>query len=612
MRISVKHPKRRYVMPHSLKSLLNLLLLFYALNTGAIQAGENNQIVWNAWTDEIFEQAKRENKLVILDLEAVWCHWCHVMDEKTYHDPAVVKLMQQKYIAIRVDQDANPDISIRYEDYGWPATVIFAEDGSELVKRRGYIAPENMAKLLQAVIDDPTAGPSIKKQAEPIIGSKSEFSSAQRNKIISDINRGYDSELGGWGNVHKFILAPNVEYALIRAKQGDKQFEKKARETLDNALTLIDPVWGGVYQYSDRGNWNSPHFEKIMSIQTDDLRLYSIAYRQFNDARYLQAARGIAQYLTNFMSSPEGAFYTSQDADASATIDGHLFYSLDDKHRRAITMPRIDKNSYARENGWAIRSFAAFYDSTGDKVILDRAILAMNWVEANRSIAGGGFSHAKEDRSGPYLGDTLAMAEAYLALYTSTGNRQWLAKAQLATGFIENNFKSNAGFVTTAKGNKVSKYVPPQPLLQMEENVSVARLANQLTHYTGDKKYDVMALHAMKYLVSLANPDTDRYLAGPLIAADELLADPAHITIVGAKSDIASQALHQKALQIPVVYRRIEWWDKAEGAMPNADVQYPQLAKAAAYICVNHACSTPIYEPEKINDKANILLFPSE
>ena len=116
----------------------------------------------------------------------------------------------------------------------------------------------------------------------------------------------------------------------------------------------------------------------------------------------------------------------------------------------------------------------------------------------------------------------------------------------------------------------------------------------------------------MKYLVSLASPDTDRYLAGPLIAADELLADPAHITIVGAKSDIASQALHQKALQIPVVYRRIEWWDKAEGAMPNADVQYPQLAKAAAFICVNHACSTPIYEPEKINDKANILLFSSE
>ena len=604
-------------MSRLLKSVFALCVVIFMVNSITVNAAEGeksttNSIVWHPWSDAIFEQAKRENKLVILDLEAVWCHWCHVMEEKTYGDAAVSKLMQEKYIAIRVDQDANPDISIRYEDYGWPATVIFAADGSELVKRRGYIPPERMLTLLKAVVDDPTPGPSIQNQAELIMSpvntlSSTQFSAAQKEKIVQVINRGYDLVLGGWGTTHKFILAPNVEFALIRAKQGDGVFEKKARETLDKAIALIDPVWGGIYQYSDRGRWNSPHFEKIMSFQAEDLQLYSLASLQFKEPRYLKAARDIERYLTTFLSSPEGAFYTSQDADASAKIDGHAFYPLDDKGRRALgVLPRIDKNIYARENGWAIRGLTALYDATGDKVVLNRAIQAVNWIEANRSISGGGFKHGEKDRAGPYLGDTLAMAEAYLALYASTGDRAWLQKSSAGMQFIEQNFKSDAGFAA-AVIPKNSKGIFQKPLLQMEANVNIARLANKLQHYTGNQQFKSIAEYAMKYLITLENPDSVRYLAGPLMAADELAAEPAHITIVGSKSDPAALALYQKALQFPVVYRRIEWWDKAEGAMLNSDVQYPTLKRAAAFVCVNGACSVPLFEPAKISAKAELL-----
>ena len=605
-------PQMTAQIPSIVKAIITLSFVAFLLHINSIQAVENDKITWHSWSEQIFEQAKRENKLVILDLEAVWCHWCHVMDEKTYHDPMVVKLIQQNYIAVRVDQDANPDISIRYEDYGWPATVIFKADGSELVKRRGYIPPENMAKILQAVIDDPTPGPSVEAVKEIIRCSSGKFSTQQREEIVSSINRGYDAVQGGWGTTHKFILAPNVEYALIQARQGDKAFEKKARETLDKAIALIDPVWGGIYQYSDRGRWDSPHFEKIMSFQADDLQLYSLAYLQFNEPRYLKAARDIARYLTTFLSSPQGAFYTSQDADVNKKIDGHAFYPLNDKARRALgAMPRIDKNSYARENGWAIRGLAALYDATGDKALLDRAIQAASWVEANRSISGGGFKHGEKDRAEPYLGDTLAMAEAYLALYVSTGDRAWLQKSRASMGFIEKNFKSTLGFAA-AVIPKNSRGVFQQPLLQMEANVSIARLAIKLSHYSGNQQYKASALHAMQYLTSLDNPNNLRYLAGPLIANDELAADPAHITIVGSKSDPAALALYQKALQYSVLHRRIEWWDQAEGKMPNPDVQYPSLAKAAAFICVDHACSTPIFTPEKLHAKADILIFSTQ
>ena len=115
-----------------------------------------SEIVWRQWSDDVFAQAKRENKFVLLDLEAVWCPWCHVMAETTYRDVDVVTLMGDHYLAVRVDQDSRPDLANRYEDYGWPATVIYAPDGTEIVKKQGYIEPRGMVRLLKAVINDPS------------------------------------------------------------------------------------------------------------------------------------------------------------------------------------------------------------------------------------------------------------------------------------------------------------------------------------------------------------------------------------------------------------------------------------------------------------------------
>lgn len=96
---------------------------------GAPASGQSGAIEWQPWSDAIFDQARRENKFVLLDLEAVWCHWCHVMDETTYKTPEVISLTKSKYIPVRVDQDSRPDLSNRYEDYGWPATIVFGSGG---------------------------------------------------------------------------------------------------------------------------------------------------------------------------------------------------------------------------------------------------------------------------------------------------------------------------------------------------------------------------------------------------------------------------------------------------------------------------------------------------
>ncbi len=135
--------------------LASLLLVFGSCGEANAQP---SQLHWQPWSDGAFAQARQQHKFVLLDLEAVWCHWCHVMDDVTYRDPVVMRLLQAKYVLVKVDQDARPDISNRYQDYGWPATVVFTGDGSEIVKRQGYIPPRPMSSMLQAIIDDPSPG----------------------------------------------------------------------------------------------------------------------------------------------------------------------------------------------------------------------------------------------------------------------------------------------------------------------------------------------------------------------------------------------------------------------------------------------------------------------
>jgi len=211
-------------------------------------------IAWQSWSDAAFEQAKREKKFILLDLEAVWCHWCHVMDETTYKTPEVIALIQSKYIPVRVDQDSRPDLSNRYEDYGWPATIVFGSDGKEIVKRQGYIEPRQMTAMLKAIIADPTPGPSIRPEPEVKFGENALLPDDLRKDLEERYFGQYDTKHGSWGFDQKFLDWNSTEYAMARARTGDKKSEGMARQSLNEQFNLIDPVWGGVYQYSVGGD----------------------------------------------------------------------------------------------------------------------------------------------------------------------------------------------------------------------------------------------------------------------------------------------------------------------------------------------------------------------
>src|SRR4030095_2263100 len=315
--------------------------------------------------------------------------------------------------------------------------------------------------------------------------------------------------------------------------------------TLTAALKIMDPAWGGMYQYSTDSDWEHPHFEKIMAMQAEPLRLYALAYGRFGDPKYLQAVRDLHRYVTTFLRSPEGAFYTSQDADLVKGEHSAEYFALNDAARRKLGVPVVDKHRYARENGWMIRALAVAYSVTGERVYLDDARRAAQWIIANRSLPGGGFRHDERDVAGPYLEDTLAMGDAFLALYTATGTREWLGRAQSSAAFIEKNFRgAQPGYVTSA----VRAGAKLQPKSNVDENIPVARFANMLHRYTGDARYRAMSDYALRMLVTEQVADSLITAPGILLAAFESVNDPLHITIVGSKDDVAAAALLHSAI----------------------------------------------------------------
>lgn len=587
---------------------LALILLSCGWVLGADAAPAAPSIAWQPWRDDLFAQAAREHRFVLLDLEAVWCHWCHVMDVDTWRDPSVIALLSGHYLAVKVDQESRPDLANRYEDYGWPAIVVYAPDGTELVKRSGYLPGPGMAAMLQAVIDDPTPGPSIRVGPEPAFAS-TVLEPKLRAILDHAFEHQFDEAQAGWGFQQKLLDADSLEYAMSLARAGDSWAQARAQRTLDALHSLIDPVWGGLYQYSTGGDWKSPHFEKIMSVQATGLRSYSLAWLQWHRPADLAAAQAIDRFLQVFLTSPEGALYTSQDADVVSGEHSDGYFALDDTARRSRGIPRVDRHRYARENGWAIEALA-IHAAAGGSTARDRAIRAARWVIANRSLDGGGFRHDdQDDRAGPYLGDSLAMGRAFLALHALTGEQEWLDRAVAAARFIDRRFGNDEGAGYRTAAHPSAGYAP-RP--QRDENVGAARFSNLLGHYTADPAVAAMTTKALRVVTDpLA---AQRFpAASALLVQSEIEREPVHVTVVGARDDGAAIALYAAATRLPLSYRRLQWWDRREGPLARSDISFPRLARAAAYVCTADRCSAPLFDPEQLPDRvATLTRIPSD
>jgi uncharacterized protein YyaL (SSP411 family) len=581
-----------------MRGLLALVLLVFAATAHA----ETPSLSWQTWNPSLFDRAQREDKYILLHMAAVWCHWCHVMERTTYRDPAIQQRIAEKFIAVRVDQDADPALSYRYENWGWPATIMLDKDGNEIFKRRGYIPPDLFGTLLAAVIEDPSALPAYNVGAE-VDPNATALSAERRERTEALVLKSYDRVNGGFGDTHRFLHGDTLEWALERGRDLQRNTDPAvwrdvSAKTLAGARRLIDPVWGGMFQYSDKLDWSGPHYEKLLNIQREAIRSYVLAWQIGHDPADLAAARDVARWLMDFMRSPDGGFYTSQDADAGS-LHGDVFHAKSDAERRAGPQPPIDRTVYARENGWAIASLAALYDVTGDHALLEAAVRALDWTLAHRRAPNGGFGHGRAADDDTHLGDSLALAEAAQALYRSTAERRYLALATELGEIILRDHRDPAGGFMVRRPDPGAKGVLATPVKQVDENVATVRLLNLLARQTGKPIFREAAQQGMRYLISLT--EDDLVVPGALLADRELGREPAHVTIVGAKDDPAARALYEAARLYPTRYLRIEWLDRREGPLPASDIEYPEMPQAAAFACANGACSVPVFTAAEVH-----------
>ncbi len=453
--------------------------------------------------------------------------------------------------------------------------------------------------LAMACISLPTQAakprPADPSPAQLIAGSE-QLPGPYRRLLVQRYFDAYDADKGGLKLERKYLDCDSVEYAMSRAHVGDEAAALRVKQTLASALSLLDPTWGGFYRYSSGGDWNAPNFEKTLRVQADSMRLYALAYLQTQDEQHLKAARRTRDYLRDFLTSPEGAFYSHQAATNTAGMDAAAYFALDDVGRRGIGLPVIDRHRYTVENGLAIEALLSLYRAEHNPSDLQAALRAVRWIMANRSLPGGGFRHGDRDSGGPLLADNVVMGSALLSLYHVTADRSWLQQATQTGHFIIGRFRNReAGFNRSAP---IRGIAPARPSL--EENIRMTRFLNLLGHYSGDREFFKQALHGMRYLSRAEVVKSAFEESGILLADNALARDPLHVTVVGSKKDPAAAALFAAALAHPGSYQRIEWWDRDEGLLPNADVEYPHSWQAAAFVCVNKTCSAPALDPGQL------------
>ena len=321
-------------------------------NSAYLKSAAHQPVHWMPWGDAAFARARAEHRPILLDIGAVWCHWCHVMDGESYEDPAVAELLNRDFVCIKVDRDERPDVDSRYQravqalsgQGGWPLTAFLTPDG-EVFFGGTYFPPDNnpygrpgfhrvlmeIARAFREERDRVTT--NARAIREHVVQTLNE---AKPGPVSSDLVSGaadqiarlFDVRYGGFGTAPKFPHPAATEFMLGRLYDSSGGLEWP-RDIVEKTLTgmarggIRDHLGGGFHRYSVDERWIVPHFEKMSYDNSELLRAYLSAYQQMGTPLYKEVATGIVDWMLEVMADPaQGSFATSQDADVTFGDDG--------------------------------------------------------------------------------------------------------------------------------------------------------------------------------------------------------------------------------------------------------------------------------------------------
>ena len=329
-------------------------------------SARHQPVQWHAWGEAAFARAQAEDKPILLDIGAVWCHWCHVMDRESYENAEIAAFINQNFVAVKVDRDERPDVDARYQaavaaiagQGGWPLTAILTPDGrpyfggtyfprDDRYGRPGFgrvlltmaqVWRERREEALESAVSVMAAI----EQNESFSGRGGELNLALVDKIAGSALSQFDPLNGGFGSQPKFPHPAALDLLLEVAMNRDNAQARDAFTTTLEKMArggVYDQLAGGFHRYSVDERWVVPHFEKMLYDNTELLRNYVHGFQSFVRGDFLDTAREIVAWLDAIMTDRElGGFYASQDADIDLDDDGDYFtWTLDEA--RAVLDP---------------------------------------------------------------------------------------------------------------------------------------------------------------------------------------------------------------------------------------------------------------------------------
>ncbi len=329
-----------------------------------LRAAAHQPVRWHPWGEAAFARARAEDKPILLDVGAVWCHWCHVMDGESYDDPAVAEVLNRDFVCIKVDRDERPDVDARYQravqaltgQGGWPLTAFLTPEG-EVFYGGTYFPPEGnpygrpgFLTVLRQVADlyrrrrDQVAqnAAAIRRHvAESLDEAKrGEVTAALLEAGANGMARLFDIRYGGFGTAPKFPHPAACRFLLARWRDTGADW---MREVVEKTLAgmarggIRDHVGGGFHRYAVDERWIVPHFEKMAYDNAELLRAYLDGYAALGTPLYREVATGIVQWVLEVLCDRErGVFFTSQDADVRFGDDGDYWTWTPEELREAV------------------------------------------------------------------------------------------------------------------------------------------------------------------------------------------------------------------------------------------------------------------------------------
>ena len=552
-----------------------------------------NEIEWRIWGEEAFAEAKRRDVPVLLAISAVWCHWCHVMDETSYSTGEIIEQINQGFVPIRVDNDERPDVNRRYNMGGWPTTVFLTPSG-EILHGATYIAPEQMYQTCLAVAEvwrekrediEGRIAEAVRKETVARPPQMGELTHEIVSLVRALVSGQYDPQYGGFGRDQKFPQPKVLRFLMDEHRRAEApELATMLRMTLDGMSKhgMYDHVEGGFFRYATRRDWNVPHYEKMLEDNAELLAIYADAHRLFPDAGYDGVVRDVIRWMDAVLYQPDvGLWSGSQDADEH-------YYHLDADARRGHDAPFVDRRLYTSWNALTAIAYIRAGEVLDDRELRERGADATKTIGRRMRDATGALCRY-DDGSGPRLPDLLEDAATYLRLLLAIGDIDG-ATAHAKRMRAQLDDTGRGGFFDAPARSEPGRLARRERPL--EENALAADALLTLAALAQDDEWRDVAVRGLRSFAGEYR-QWGQFAAPFANAVARALREPVSITVVGRKGDAAATALWRASgLTADPDAVRLHL-DPALDRNALAERGFPP-DRVAAYVCVGTSCSAPL------------------